>query len=161
MRRLIFAAALLALMPALAIARDRTVPDPKMTPGALNPAVTQATIGSTICKPLWTKSVRPPASFTNKLKRSQLAAYGYGPQTDLHSVEEDHRVPLELGGAPREPKNLWPEPWVGAHGARSKDRLEKAVARDVCAGRLTLAQGHAIFIGDFWQEYDRRFGAGH
>jgi hypothetical protein len=26
------------------------------------------------------------------------------------NYEEDHFIPLELGGAPKNPKNLWPEP---------------------------------------------------
>src|SRR5581483_9064980 len=46
------------------------------TPGALNPAVTQATIGATICRRGWTATVRPPGSYTNALKVQQMTAYG-------------------------------------------------------------------------------------
>jgi hypothetical protein len=42
-------------------------PDPTLTPGATNPDITQATIAATICNPNWsTKTIRPPASYTNK-----------------------------------------------------------------------------------------------
>ncbi len=36
-------------------------------------------------------------------------------------------------------------------------RLENAVHKDICAGRLTLEEGRAIFLGDFWIEYHKRF----
>jgi hypothetical protein len=50
-------------------------------PGALNPAVTQATIHSTICVPSWTATIRPPATYTNRLKRRQLATMHAADQT--------------------------------------------------------------------------------
>jgi hypothetical protein len=44
------------------------MPDPKITPGALNPKVRQSTIKKTICVRGGTKTVRPPVSYTNALK---------------------------------------------------------------------------------------------
>lgn len=83
-------------------------PNPRLTPGALNPAVRQATIDSTICVRGWTREVRPPESYTEALKFRQMRQYG---ESDPPSAyEEDHFIPLELGGAPRNPHNLWPEP---------------------------------------------------
>lgn len=130
--------------------------EPSLAPGAISLAVTQQNIFSTICTPGWAASVRPSASFTDRIKRAQIPLYGYPAGTNPGSFEEDHREPLELGGAPRDPRNLWPQPLDEAH---AKDRLETAVRRDVCAGRMTLEQGQAIFFGDFWDDYDRRFGA--
>jgi hypothetical protein len=49
--------------------------DPVRTPGVLNPEVTQATIGSTICVRGWTRTVRPPTEYTNELKRRQMREY--------------------------------------------------------------------------------------
>src|SRR5438105_1739217 len=40
------------------------LPDAACTPGALNPDVTQATIGQTICTSGFSARVRPPTSFT-------------------------------------------------------------------------------------------------
>ena len=37
------------------------IPDPRFTPGAINPDVTQENIDSTICVPGFTKTIRPPA----------------------------------------------------------------------------------------------------
>lgn len=72
-------------------------PDPRCTPGALNPAVSEATIGSTICRKGWTATVRPPEWVTEPEKRASMAAYGN--REPLSSVELDHDVPLALGGA--------------------------------------------------------------
>jgi hypothetical protein len=43
--------------------------------------------------------VRPPTTYTNKLKAQQIAEYGYS-DTSLSDYEEDHLIPLELGDAP-------------------------------------------------------------
>ncbi|MBV8598859.1 MAG: hypothetical protein JO017_08565, partial [Actinobacteria bacterium] len=40
--------------------RTVVLASPTLTPGATNPDVTQATIGSTICVRGWTATVRPP-----------------------------------------------------------------------------------------------------
>jgi len=53
------------------------LPDPSCTPGVTNPAVTQSTIGSTICVSGWTATVRPPTSYTNPLKVQGIKDYGY------------------------------------------------------------------------------------
>ena len=53
-------------------------PDPKCTPGALNPAVTRATIDQTICVSGWTGTVRPSTSVTEPEKLASMVAYGAG-----------------------------------------------------------------------------------
>jgi hypothetical protein len=135
------------------------LPDRALTPGVTNPAVTQATIHSTICVSGWTATIRPPSSYTNALKRSQIAAYGYS-DTKLADYEEDHLISLELGGSPRSAKNLWPEPHhirlangtdVGSY---AKDGFENALKRKVCAGTLSLASAQRE-IALNWVKYWR------
>jgi hypothetical protein len=61
--------AVLALLMTPAAAWAQTaLPDPVRTPGALNPEVTQETIGTTICVRGWTRKVRPPPAYTHALK---------------------------------------------------------------------------------------------
>jgi len=84
------------------------LPDLACTPGATNPVVTPATISTTICKSGWTATVRPPSNYTSPLERAQIVRYRYA-DIDATHHEEDHLVPLEVGGAPRDPLNLWPE----------------------------------------------------
>jgi hypothetical protein len=129
-------------------------PRPALTPGAYNSAVTQATIGTTICVSGWTATIRPSSSYTTGLKIQQIAQYGYT-DTSTASYEEDHLVPLELGGAPSDLRNLWPEPYVATLpdgrnvGARVKDLFENSLKRQVCAGTITLADARSR-IGIHW-----------
>ncbi|MDC2953927.1 hypothetical protein PO587_05620 [Streptomyces gilvifuscus] len=109
-------------------------PVPGGVPGALDPAVTQSTIHYTICVRGWTAAVRPPSALTEQLKRRQLAASGVSDKNPAH-YEEDHIIPLELGGAASDPANLRPVPVARA---RVDDRLENSLHRAVCAGSLTL-----------------------
>src|SRR5258708_5170319 len=73
------------------------LPDPNCTPGVINSTVTQANSTTTICISGFTKTIRPPASYTNNLKREQIKKYGYT-DTNPHDYEEDHLISLELGG---------------------------------------------------------------
>jgi hypothetical protein len=77
--------------------------------------------------PGWTKTIRPPVSYTNAVKIKQMVLYE---ETGSPSeYEEDHFIPLELGGAPRNPKNLWPEPHSQS---KLSDPLETQLKRKVC-----------------------------
>ncbi len=106
-----------------------------LTPGVLNPDVTQATIHGTICHSGWTRTVRPPVSYTNALKARGLRQYRLrGPPS---AFQEDHLISLELGGNPTDPRNLWPEPYPRA---ASVDKVENELNHRVCTGSLTLAE---------------------
>jgi hypothetical protein len=103
------------------------------SPGVLNPDVTQANINSTVCVRGWTKTIRPPTSYTNELKTKQMREYGVGgSQSDY---QEDHLISLELGGHPTDPRNLWPEPYPRASEV---DSIENALNAKVCSGELSL-----------------------
>jgi hypothetical protein len=108
------------------------------SPGVLNPDVTQANIDSTICMHGWTRTIRPPTSYTNDLKRKQMREYGVG--GSLSDYQEDHLISLELGGHPTDLRNLWPQPYPRASEV---DSIENELNAKVCAGDLTLeeAQG--------------------
>lgn len=108
----------------------------------LNPAVTQATISTTICVAGYTATIRPPTSVTNRIKIHQIGAYGYGNVTP-GSFEEDHVIPLEVGGAAAAPANLYPEPLATAG---QDDALENSLHRQVCSGAVTLAAAQAQLL---------------
>ena len=59
------------------------------------------------------------------------------------AYEEDHLIPLELGGAPRDPRNLWPEPHSQS---KRSDPLETSLKQKVCHGTLTLAAARAQIL---------------
>lgn len=121
--------------------------------GVTNPAVTQANIHTTICVKNWTKTIRPPVSYTNKLKAIALAG-----RADPSLYEEDHFIPLELGGHPTDPRNLWPEQWAGVDGAHAKDRLENRLHLLVCQHALSLAEAQRAIATDWKAAYRKYVG---
>jgi hypothetical protein len=137
-------------------ASDRArLPDARCTPGVRYSKVTQANIGRTICKSGWTSTVRPPESYTEKLKRQQIVEYGYRDKR-LHDYEEDHLIPLELGGSPRAAKNLWPE-FDGGHIPNPKDKVENALKHAVCDGQVSLRAAQRA-IATNWLTAEHKLG---
>jgi len=70
---------LVVLQVPISTAEDLSVylPISNVTPGAINPAVTQANIAFTICTSGYTKTIRPTSSYTTDLKIKQLAGWSY------------------------------------------------------------------------------------
>jgi hypothetical protein len=130
-----------------------SLPDSRCTPGALSPAVTQANLDATICRAGYSESVRPPESVTEREKRASLSSYG--DRRPLHDYEYDHLVSLELGGAPNDPRNLWPEPGASPN---PKDSLEDRLHALVCDRRVTLAAAQAAIAGNWVTAYRRYVG---
>ncbi len=139
----------------IALAGD--LPDPVITPGATNPDVTQENIDENICVSGWTKTVRPKTTYTNKLKKQQIAQYGYA-DTNPKLYEEDHLISLQLGGNPSDPKNLWPEPYEGSCGARKKDVLETKLKRLVCDGEVPLEDAQKAIASNWIEAYRQYVG---
>lgn len=133
---------------------DRALPNPQITPGALNPAVTQATIRETVCIPGYAASIRPPEEYTEQLKRRQLREYGYSDYR-LSAYEEDHLVAIGLGGSPTSPLNEWPEPHnvQGGWGSDTKDQLEDRLHHMLCRGQISLAQAQQLIAHDWIAAY--------
>jgi hypothetical protein len=126
------------------------LPDPRCTPGSIDPAVTQADIRSTICRYGWTRTVRPPEPQTERFKfHVAYTAYGLGWKT----TELDHLVPLELGGS-NDATNLWPEPHPSSY---AKDRVENALNHAVCTGRVTLTKAQSAIAAD-WLTAEKQLG---
>jgi hypothetical protein len=128
------------------------LPDPACTPGAPDPAVTEANLRTTICHGGWSSKVRPPRSYTDDLKRRQLIAYGVAGPTS--AFEEDHLIPISLGGSPTDPHNLWPESGASPN---PKDRVEAAAARAVCSGHLQLSNAQKAIATD-WVAFGQQLG---
>jgi hypothetical protein len=140
------------------------LPDPVCTPGAVDPAVGQSTLGVTICRPGgYTSTVRPPQALTEPFKVSDEAAYGDpapGSETEL-----DHLVPLELGGS-SDTRNLWAEPDQGSpaqfdpadpFGRNAKDGVENRLHDAVCNGQVSLSAAQRAIATD-WTTAIARLG---
>ena len=64
-------------------------------------------------------------------------------------------ISLEIGGAPRDPKNLWPETWNGVYGAHVKDKLEDRLHKLVCNHTITLKQAQDSIATNWIAAYKR------
>lgn len=158
---LVVSAIALSLLPVSTsgAATNPALPIPSRTPGAIDPRVTQANLSSTICVTGYTTTVRPSSSYTRALKISQLASgYGLGNDRLTSHYEEDHLISLELGGSPTSPANLWPEPYLIANGARTKDSLENALHRLVCARVVPLSVAQRAIATNWIAAYSRYVG---
>ena len=131
-----------ALLIVLGIATDASANDADLP---INPAVTQENIGETICIIGWTKTIRPRFKITNAIKLAKLHERGLT-EADKSRFELDHRIPLALGGATDDPRNLQLQPW---DEAEDKDAVESCLARAVCAGRLTLDEARRRIWSDW------------
>jgi hypothetical protein len=127
-----------------------SLPDPRCTPGAIDPHVTQGNLARTICRSGYSASVRPPESITEPEKRASLRAYG--DHRPLHYYEYDHLVSLELGGARNDARNLWPEPGASPN---PKDSLENRLHARVCHGEMSLAAAQLAIARDWVSAYHR------
>src|SRR5439155_20809392 len=105
---------------------------------------------------------RPDSSYRDALKRQQMHEYG-DTMSDPHSrcmphssnttcYEEDHFISLELRGHPRDPRNLWPEPYT-TPGARQKDWAETFLKHHVCNGAMTLQDAQRAIATDWFAIY--------
>jgi hypothetical protein len=124
-------------------ADGQPLPDPACTPGAVDPAVTDADTATTVCrKGGYTASVRPPEALTEPVKRELLAAYGI-PASQISHYELDHLIDLAAGGA-SDLRNLWPEPNTlqqfrgGSFVHNDKDAVESYTFHAICAGTAAL-----------------------
>ena len=133
--------------------RPGALPRHDLTPGAVNPRITQSNIRDTICRPGYTATVRPPFEYTNAMKHHLMRAYGVS--GSIHDYELDHLIPLELGGCPNCETNLWPQPRNVFPGASEKDEVEDYLHHQVCSGALPLAEAQREIASDWYAVYIR------
>jgi hypothetical protein len=141
-------AVILVAPPALA----GDLPNPKFTPGQADQTLTK----DVICAPGFnTKAFRAvPAA----RKRGVYREYGVSPDAPPCPCEVDHLIPLDLGGA-NALLNLWAQshstmPWNSIR----KDRLERRLHKDVCAGKIELDTAQHEIATDWTAAYAKRFG---
>jgi len=119
---------------------------------ALTPGAAFAVGTARICMSGYSASVRnvPQAEATAVYDRYGVAHVPYA-----HEV--DHLVSLEIGGS-NAIANLWPEPYAGRWGVRTKDVLENRLHELVCSGRLALRKAQRIEARNWVAAYRRYVG---
>ena len=80
----------------------RILPDPALTPGEVNPAITQSNIAETICNKAWsTGSVRDTVSSEEQKAKTYLTYHIPHPTNNTgqnQTCELDHLISIENGG---------------------------------------------------------------
>lgn len=122
------------------------LPDPALTPGAVLDVALDR-----LCAPNYVRSQHPTS---RALKLAIYAAYRIAPDSGRYEI--DHLIPLALGGADIA-SNLWPQRY-GDGSAAEKDRLEKFLHREVCAGKIPLRVAQAEIAKDWRTTYRKYFG---
>jgi hypothetical protein len=150
-RDLVLTAVALVLVSSV-VAAELTIPirpDHRLTPGA-----TMVVGPSKLCVSGYSATVR---NVPESRKDSAYAEYGIKHHV-TGQYEVDHLISLELGGS-NDLKNLWPQsyetqPW----NARVKDKLENALHRAVCDGKMKLADAQHAIATDWIAAYKTQFG---
>jgi hypothetical protein len=123
------------------------LPDPNLTRGEV-----LTMTRSVVCVPGYASTVR---NVPDSEKEAVYARYGIPHLPYAHEV--DHLISLELGGS-NAITNLWPEPYQGRWGARTKDTLENRLHDLVCAGHLSLVRAQRLEATNWVAAYRRYIG---
>jgi len=80
--------------------------------------------------------------------------------TSTGNYEEDHLVPLALGGHPTSHQNLWPQPLNNAasnyvNNAQTKDLLEQKLQSLVCGNVTSLVEAQLAIATNWSAAYFR------
>ena len=138
---------LVLLLAAMAVA-GQTIPrpDPTLTPGAVDPALTQ----EKLCDPSFHTITARDVDETEKVKACR--SYGITAGCPGKDYELDHLISIELGGS-NDIKNLWPQPVdsPGVIGFHTKDVVEDRAHAAVCSGKLTLKQAQDGISADWYK----------
>ena len=136
--------------PILPFNRANVLP-PRETPGAIDPAITQANIDTTICRPGYARSARPSYSVTGPLKRRMMDQQHPGER--MADYELDHLIPISIGGAPLDRRDLWLQSRRGQANAGDKNVLAYVLWRLVCEHRVPLETAQHAISRDWTKAY--------
>ncbi|HEY6542835.1 MAG TPA: HNH endonuclease, partial [Ktedonobacteraceae bacterium] len=122
------------------------LPDSACTPGAIFP---NATVQQ-ICTSGYASSVRNvPFSEADQVYAEYGIYHHYSGE-----FEDDHLVPLELGGS-NDIANLWPEAASPTPGFHQKDQVENYLHDQVCSGAMSLKEAQTEIATNWLAVYQR------
>ncbi|MBV9197310.1 MAG: hypothetical protein JO168_24510 [Solirubrobacterales bacterium] len=119
--------------------------DPDCAPGELDPAVTVNT-AHTICNHAWvaaTSKLEPPATTLDKL----LIEYQLPGSPGMFAIARV--IPVEDGGSPTSPMNLYPLPLDGYGGQATRAVVADELRNEICSHRITVTQAAKTLEGDW------------
>jgi hypothetical protein len=125
---------------------DRTVPDPRLTPGA-----TRTVSLGDVCSMPHEEVVR---DVSGPLRQQVFREYGIvNPRSEDYEV--DYLIAPGLGGT-EDIRNLWPQPATSSTwNAHKKDALEERLHQLVCDGQLDLFTAQKAIATDWIAAYEK------
>jgi hypothetical protein len=128
------------------ISANRTVPDPRLTPGATRPVSLED-----VCSMPHEEVVR---DVSGSLRQQVFREYGIvNPRPEDYEV--DYLIAPGLGGT-EDIRNLWPQPSTSANwNAHKKDALEERLHQLVCEGQLGLETAQKAISTDWITAYEK------
>jgi hypothetical protein len=132
--------------PHLLTLANRTVPDPRLTPGATRPVSLED-----VCSMPHEEVMR---DVSGSLRQQVFREYGIvNPRAEDYEV--DYLIAPGLGGT-EDIRNLWPEPSTSsAWNAHKKDALEERLHQLVCNGELDLNTAQKAIATDWITAYEK------
>jgi len=119
--------------------------DPDCAPGKLNPTTT-SNIAQTICNPAWVTAashIQPPPSTLDKL----LIEYQLPGNPVTYALARV--IPVQDGGSPTSPLNLYPLPLNGFGGQQTRTVVANQLHDEICSHKITIAQAAQMLQGDW------------
>jgi hypothetical protein len=116
-------------------------PDPRCSPGAINPTAA-AHPHTTLCNPASLTRLSKPAP---KINNELLSRYGANPSAYVPA----YVVPPQDGGSPTNPANEWPEPLNGWGSFHTRDPVVDRLHDQICTGKETVAAAAQLLERDW------------
>jgi len=119
--------------------------DPTCAPGKLDPAVNEK-ITQTVCNTAWlaaASQIQPPPDTLDKL----LIEYQLPGNPVTYTLARV--IPVQDGGSPTSPQNLYPLPLNGFGGQQTQTVIANELHDEICSHRITISQAATTLEGDW------------
>jgi hypothetical protein len=131
------------------------VPDPKCTPGAINPTVTLAVLKNAAFRTACVRNCATKEDDKNVTYSQYAIPHPANNDGATQVCELDHLVPLELGGADTL-DNIWPQCGpnqkpLAQRFFKEKDKVEDFLAEQVKAGKMDMKTAQTGIATDWTQ----------
>jgi hypothetical protein len=120
-------------------------PDPRCAPGHLDRAVT-GRVAQTICRPAWVAAASKPSPSARTRDRL-LIDYSLPGNPATYAIARV--VPVQDGGSPTGPGNLYPLPVDGFGSEQTRAQVADDLHDRICSHEITLAQAAHTLEGDW------------
>lgn len=114
-----------------------TPPAPSLTTDAIAPNTTQQNILSTVCIKGYTQIERPPAYYSNDLKKRPMREY-VCTHMNPNNFNGNYLIPTNVAGIPDNQHNPWSEPRINEVSADKKSHPEFVLYKLVCSQKAVL-----------------------